>query len=290
MKAGFIGLGNLGRAVAGRLAEQGVALTAYNRTRARAEAFAGEMPAGRVKVASTPLEAIESADVTFICLFDSDAVAEVLMGPGGLAASSRCGTIIDITTNHFDTVHEFHGLVADHGGQYLESPVLGSVVPASKGMLTVLASGPEKAYKAALPYLELIGANLFHLPEPGTATKMKLINNLVLGSLMATLAEAVSIAEDAGLTREQACDILGAGGGKSLVLDAKRKKLIDRDFSAHFSSSLIYKDLQIMSELAYEMRRPLYTGAMAKELFAEAVRQGMGDEDFSGVYRVLSRQ
>ena len=281
MKAGFIGLGNLGRAISGRLMEKGVELTVYNRTREKAEDL------GAANIARNPREVFESTDITFLCLFDSDAVAAVLMGPEGLADASKCGIVVDITTNHFDPVMEFHGFVADKGGTYLESPVLGSVVPAAKGLLTVLVSGPEKAYRTALPYLEKIGGNIFHLPKEGTATRMKLINNLVLGSLMATLAESVSLAEGIGLTREEALNILATGAGKSLVLDAKRQKLIDGDFSTHFSNALIYKDLHCLQDMAYEMKRPVYTGAMAKELYAEAMARGLGDEDFSGIYRLF---
>jgi len=284
MKAGFIGLGNLGKAIAGRLIQEGVELTVYNRTREKAEGL------GAANIASTPSEVFESTDINFICLFDSNAVASVLMGPGGLGDASKCGIVVDITTNHFDPVMEFHGFVADKGGTYLESPVLGSVVPAAKGLLTVLVSGPGDAYNTALPMLKKIGANIFHLPEQGTATRMKLINNLVLGSLMATLAESVSLAEGIGLSREEALNILATGAGKSLVLDAKRQKLIDRDFSSHFSNALIYKDLHCLQDMGYEMKRPVYTGAMAKELYAEAMARGLGDEDFSGIYRLFARE
>lgn len=283
MKAGFIGLGNLGRAIAGRLIDQGVELTVFNRTREKAEGI------GAASIASTAKEVFEQTDITFICLFDSMAVASVLMGPEGLADASKCGIVIDTTTNHFDPVMEFHGFVADKGGTYLESPVLGSVVPAAKGLLTVLVSGPLKAYKTALPFLEKVGANIFHLPEQGTATRMKLINNLVLGSLMATLAESVSLAEGIGLSREEALNILATGAGKSMVLEAKRQKLIDGDFSPHFSNALIYKDLHCLQDMAYEMKRPAYTGAMAKELYAETIARGLGDEDFSGVYRLFGK-
>lgn len=282
MKAGFIGLGNLGGAIAGRLMQQGVELTVYNRTRARAEGLAGN-----ARVVGTAAEVFESMDITFMCLFDSEAVAEVLTGDGGLKDTEHCGIIIDITTNHFRPVDGFHKYVSSKGGAYLEAPVLGSVVPAAKGMLTVLVSGPEDSYNKALPLLKIIGTNIFHLPGHSTAAKMKLINNLVLGSLMATLAEALTMAETIGLDREQALDILGAGAGKSLVLDAKRQKLIDGDFSPHFSNALIHKDLHCLQDLAYEMKRPLFTGSLTKELYAQAIKRGMGDEDFSGIYRLF---
>ena len=284
MRAGFIGLGNLGKAIAGRLIEQGVELTVYNRTPEKADGLRGAV------IASSAREVFETSDITFICLFDSDAVASVLMGADGLAGSSRCGIVVDITTNHFDPVIEFHGFVADSGGTYLESPVLGSVVPAAKGLLTVLVSGPRDAYDKALPYLEKFGASIFHFQKQGTATRMKLVNNLVLGSLMATLAEALSLAEGVGLDKETALNVLGAGAGKSLVLEAKRQKLIEGNFSAHFSNALIYKDLHCLQDMAYEMGRPVYTGALTKELYADAMSRGLGHEDFSGIYRLFERK
>ena len=281
MKVGFIGLGNLGRAIAGRLISQGVELVVWNRTRRKAEGLGAE-------VASSPASLISEVDAVFLCLFDSAAVREVAEGKDGLLSGKCDGkVIIDTTTNHFDEVLRFHEVFKEHGAQYLECPVLGSVVPASQGKLTVLVSGDRDAFERALPLLEKFGEHIFYLGEPSLATKMKLINNLALGSFMATIAEALTLGEAAGIDREKVLEILSAGAGNSMVLNAKREKLLKEDFATHFSSALMYKDLHYLQDLAKELRRPLFMGSIAKELFALTIAKNVQNQDFSVIYRVL---
>ena len=281
MEAGFVGLGNLGSAIARRLIGEGVALTVWNRTRAKAATL-------NAPVAETPAALISGTRIVFLNLFDSNAVGEVLEGKTGLLRGDCRGKIvIDTTTNHFNAVERFHTLLAEHGGSYLEAPVLGSVVPASQGNLTVLASGQESIYEQALPYLKKIGRQIFFLGGPCVATKMKLINNLVLGSFMAALAEALAYGEGIGLGKERILDILGAGAGDSMVLRAKREKLLKEDFSPHFSCALIDKDLRYLQELAGQMKRPLFMGSAARDLFVMMYARNEEDLDFSAIFRLL---
>jgi 3-hydroxyisobutyrate dehydrogenase len=284
LKAGFIGLGHLGRAMAERLLKEGVELTVWNRTKKKAEGLGADS-------AESPAALSARADVLFLNLFDSAAVRSVMEGKGGLLEGDLKGkTIIDTTTNHFTDVVSFHETFRENGAYYLESPVLGSVVPASRGALTVLVSGQREAFDRALPYLEKIGGHIYFLGAPALATKMKLINNLVLGAFMASIAEALAFGEKAGMDREQVLDILKAGAGNSVVLDAKRDKLLTEDFSTHFSAALMYKDLHYMQDLARQMRWPLFTGSTVKELFAMTFPRGLDSLDFSAVYSALKEQ
>ena len=283
MRIGCIGLGHLGRAIAQRLIDCGHELTVWNRTASRSEGL-------RATLAPTPAAVAAAVDQVHLCLFDSAAVHQVLSGDQGLlTADLRGKLLVDHTTNHFREVLAVHDLCARAGATYLEAPVLGSVVPAARGALTVLVSGGKEGFDRAEPVLRQLGAHLFHLEAPGLATRMKLINNLALGGFMALLAEATAFAEAVGIERATVLDILSVGGGQSLVLNAKRAKLLDGDFSPHFTNNLIYKDLHCLQDLAYEQRRPLYTGAVTKELFARAVAEGMEALDFSSVYRLFAR-
>lgn len=281
MKAGFIGLGHLGKAMARRLISEGIELVVWNRTREKASDLG-------VKIADNPASLISEVEILFMNLFDSAAVEAVIAGKEGILKGECKGKIIiDTTTNHFELVMLFHEILRKHEASYLESPVLGSVVPASQGALTVLVSGEKIAFDRALPYIEKIGKNIFYLGEPTLATKMKLINNLALGSFMATLAEAVVFGEKAGIEKAKVLDILAAGAGNSAVLNAKREKLTKEDFSTHFSSSLIYKDLHYLQDLARYLKRPLFTGSVAKELFGMTFSRDLDSLDFSGIYRIL---
>lgn len=284
MPVGFIGLGNLGSAMARRLAAEGCDLLVWNRTRSKAEATG-------LPVADSPSQIADRCETIILNLFDSVAVRAVLTGVNGLMKADLAGrTVIDTTTNHFREVLEFHQLVQTAGGRYLESPVLGSVVPASQGALTVLTSGDKSTYESSRSLYEKFGKQLFFLGEPGTASKMKLINNLVLGTFMGVLAEATTLAERSGLSREQVLDILAAGAGNSAVLNAKRQKLLSEDFSPHFSVAAIHKDLRYLGDLLAELNRSSDLRSAVEALYAQAISNGMGTQDLSAVIGLLSKR
>ena len=283
MAIGFIGLGNLGTAITTRLSQLGETLVVYNRNIEKIKDLGYE-------IVSSPKEILQKCDVVFLCLFDSEAVKQILTGDNGLLCEELKGkTIIDLTTNHYEDVLEFHKLVNDFGGNYLENPVFGSVAPALKGELTVVSSGKTEVFEAMKPILEKIAKEIFHLPVPSSATKMKLINNLCLGSFMATLAECTALAESCEIPKVKALEILGVGGGQSLVLKAKTQKLIDEDFSAHFSNNAINKDLHLLQDLAYNLKLPLYSACVPKELFSKMKMMGKGEEDFSSIYQLFKK-
>lgn len=281
MKTGFIGLGHLGKAMAKRLLSEGVDLIVWNRTREKAADLG-------VEVADTPASLIARTDIIFLNLFDNDAVMSVLTGKSGLLEEDCRGKIIiDTTTNHFEKVLYFHRLLEERGGHYLECPVLGSVVPALQGNLTVLVSGAEDIYERTKPLLQKIGKNIFYLKEPTLAAKMKLINNLVLGVFMTALAEAAALGEKAGVDKGTVIEILSAGAGNSAVLNAKKEKLLSEDFSTHFSSALIYRDLHYVQDMARTMKIPLFTGSITKELFGMTFAKGIAELDLSAVYKIM---
>ena len=281
MKIGFVGLGFLGKTIAKHLISEGVDLIVWNRTPAKGLDLGVDM-------AATPADLIRKVDVVFLNLFDSHAVESVVFGEYGFAEQNlQNKIIIDTTTNHFQKVIEFHRRLSTKGAHYLEAPLLGSVIPASQGNLTVLISGERTAYEKVKVFIEKIGKAIFFLEEISSATKMKLINNLLLGVFMASIAEATVFAESTGIAKKEALDIFSSGAGNSMVLNAKREKLIKEDFTTHFSSALIHKDLHYLQDLARTIRRPLFTGSIVKELFGLTFRENMETLDFSAVYKVL---
>ena len=283
MKIGFIGLGNLGRAICSRLSSLGDELIVYNRNKDKIK----DLP---YKIVNTPKDILKECDVIFLCLFDSPAVENILSGENGILCDELKGkTIIDLTTNHYEDVLKFHKMVNDIGGNYLENPVFGSVAPALNGALTVVSSGKSEVFENMKPVLEKIAVEIFHLEVPSSATKMKLINNLCLGSFMATLAECTALAENCEIPKAKALEILGVGGGQSLVLKAKTQKLINEDFSAHFSNNAINKDLHLLQDLAYNLKLPLYSACLPKELFSKMKMMGKGEEDFSSIYQLFKK-
>ena len=281
MRAGFIGLGNLGRAMAQRLRDEGTELVVWNRTREKADAFGAE-------VAASPAALVGQVDVVILCLASSDAVEAVLRGQDGLLSGDCAGkVIVDTTTNHHAPVPLFHQLAQQKGARYVDAPVAGSVVPASQGKLVAMVSGRDEDVAAARPFLEKIAASIHVLPGPGQATRMKLINNLCLGTFMAVIAEALATADAAGIDREQALDVLADGGAKSGVIGAKRQKLLDRDYAPHFSCAMIHKDLHCLQDLARDLGRPEHIAGVVKEQFGRTFLKGRQDEDFAAIYGIF---
>jgi len=119
---------------------------------------------------------------------------------------------------------------------------------------------------------------------------VKLINNIVLGGIMELLAEAVALAERAGIEREQMLKILDAGAGRSYILDVKRKKLLEGDFSPHFTVDLIYKDLHYAQDLIKDLGLFSFTTAAVKETYALARLKGLGKLDFSAVLQLFCNE
>jgi 3-hydroxyisobutyrate dehydrogenase len=282
LKAGLIGLGQMGKALATRLRSEGVELYAWNRTLTKAR----ELDA---IISDTPAAVVSKADIVILNLSDSGAVRDVMGRKDGLLSSGNLGgkTIIDTTTNNYADIEYFYSALAEKGAAYLEAPVAGSIIEAMTGSLTVMVSGAEEAYKAALPCLEKIGKDIFYLAAPGLATRAKLINNMLLGVFMASIAEAAVLAEKAGLDRATALEIFSKGAGGSSVLNAKKEKLQKEDFSPHFKTSLMHKDLKSLHDLAASLNAPIFTASMAKELFTLAMSKNTGEEDFSSVYKAL---
>ncbi|QKF80528.1 NAD(P)-dependent oxidoreductase [Halarcobacter ebronensis] len=281
MAIGFIGLGNLGSAVAKRLTDMGEKLKVYNRTKSKA------LDSG-YEVFDSPKELIDNCDIVFMCLFESLAVENIFEMENGLLSADLQGkTIIDLTTNHYEKVLTFHNKISQNGGEYLEAPIFGSVIPALQGAVTIVASGEKETFDECKPLLEKFGKEIFYLKEPGKASKMKLINNLCLGSFMATIAECTALGEACDIEKPKLLEILGVGGGQSLVLKGKTQKLIEEDFSAHFSNNAIYKDLHTLQDLAYSLNQPLFTAAVPKELFGQMKKDGRGEEDFSSIYQLF---
>lgn len=286
MKVGFIGLGNLGRAIAKRLVEQGVQLVVWNRTREKAEEFAKETGS---EVAESPAELAGRVERIFVIVFDSQASERVIFGEGGLVHGDIKGkTVIDMTTNHFSYARLAYEELARLSAHYLDAPVLGSVIPAIKGELTVVVGGDEERFQENKALFEKFCKNIFYVGPAGKATKVKLINNVVLGGIMDLLAEAVALAQKAGIDRRQMVEILSAGAGRSYILDVKKRNLLEEDFSTHFSVDLIYKDLHYAQDLIKELETFSFTTSAVKETYGLAKKMGLGGLDFSAVYKLFT--
>ena len=223
-------------------------------------------------------------------VFDSSASEEVIFGKDGLIHGAEEGkTIIDLTTNHFAYAELAFEKLKEMGIHYLDAPVLGSVIPAMKGQLTVVVGAEKETFEENRDLFEKFCSNIFYVGPAGMGAKVKLINNIVLGGIMDVLAEAIAIAEKAGIGKERMIEILDKGAGKSYILDVKKKKILEEDFDPHFSVDLIYKDLHYAQDLLKELGLFSFTTSAVKETYGLARKMGFGDLDFSAVYRLFKR-
>ncbi len=283
MRIGFAGLGHLGKEIARRLISEGIELVVWNMTKEKA------LDLG-VPVADTPADLIKQVDRVFLIVFDSQASEEVIFGKGGFVEGDVKGkTIIDMTTNHYAYAERAYQELKKYGAYYLDAPVLGSVVPAQKGQLVMLVGGDKEKYEENLPLFEKFCRKIYYVGKAGNGTKLKLINNIVLGGIMEILAEAIAIGELAGFDRELLISILSEGAGKSYILDVKKQKLLDEDFSTHFSVDLIYKDLHYAQDLLRDVKAFSFALQNVKEAYGKARSMGLGELDFSAVYKIFKR-
>lgn len=283
MRAGFIGLGCLGKAMVKRLVAEDVELVVWNRTAEKAIGLG-------VEFEETPALLASRADVIFLSLFDSEAVEAVLAGPDGLLEGPCQGKIVvDTTTNDVEEALGFHHLVGAKGGVYLEAPVLGSVPQAERGELTFLLGVDATAIGKVGAYIEKLARSVFRFEEPGLATKAKLMESLVLASFMVTLGEALGLGEAVGMPRARVLDVLAAGAGNSALLSAKKRKLEKEDFSPELATATLHKDLRYVDRLTAGHGRDTNQVRCVTDVFAKAMARGEGRLDFSAISKVLTQ-
>ena len=265
----------MGRAISRRLRKQDHDILVWNRSLEKAKA-------DNLPLASSPAELASNTDMLLICLRDSQAVEQVLTQQQGLLAAGLAGkTIIDFTTHDASQVLAFHEQFGKAGASYLETPIAGSVEQMTEGQVALLVSGEEGVFQQAKASLATLASAIFFVGEPGLASKIKLLNNLVLGGFMAVLAEAVLLGDGAGISRQQLLAILARGAGGSTVLSASSKAMLQDDYSGSFSAELMAKDLGYILQLAQQQQGKAPVSQLIKQLYEEVLDSGQGQADFS---------
>jgi 3-hydroxyisobutyrate dehydrogenase-like beta-hydroxyacid dehydrogenase len=218
-----------------------------------------------------------------------DAVLAVRDGADGILAGLASGKgYLDLSTVDAETSLESARLTRERGALFLEAPVAGSRKPAEDGTLTIMTAGDRVLYDMALPVLEKMGKKILFLGETGSAARMKLANNLIMGGMMAAFAEGMALAVRSGLELPQLLDVLDAGAMSNPMFRLKGPAVAANDeFPAAFPLKHMQKDLRLALRLAEEVGQPLFTTAVVNELYKEAIAAGLGDSDFAAVSRIV---
>jgi 3-hydroxyisobutyrate dehydrogenase-like beta-hydroxyacid dehydrogenase len=283
----FLGLGRMGAPMAGRLSHGGHDLVVWSRTRAHAEALAG-----KAEVAGSPAEAGAKAEVAITMLTDGGPLEEVVLGRDGLAEGLPPGSLlIDMSTTGPAPARKVAKALTPKGVAFVDAPVAGTVGPAEEGTLAIMVGGDEQAVERARPLLAVLGdpQRTWHVGPVGAGQAAKLMVNLVLGGVMAVVAEGYTLGRVLGLDPDDTLDVLEGASVAAQTVRSKRDKLRSGDFGeAGFRLGLMHKDLRLALDAAKAARASLPGTERVAELFAGAKGQGRADHDYSAVAGYLA--
>jgi len=284
LKVALLGLGNMGTGMAGQLLRAGFSLTVWNRTMELAKSL-GEAGA---RVATSPREAAEGADVIISMVADDEASRLIWTGDNGaLAGAGRGAVLIESSTLSPAWIRELATAASEKGSDFLDAPVTGSKPQASNGELLFLVGGKRDVLDRVLPVLKAMSRDVIHLGPVGSGALMKLVNNFVCGVQAAALGEALALIERSGLDRDQALTVLLNGAPGSPLVKAVAPRMTARDYTVNFALELMRKDLSYAWAEGERNGIPLSTAQPALKLFDRALEQGFGKLDFSAVVEPL---
>lgn len=277
---GVLGIGRMGGSMARALAAAGFEVVCWNRTPAAAEALADELGGRAV---ARPADVAAAADVCVSMLADGPAVEAVFGGPDGLLAGARPGNVlIDSSTVSPSTIRGLEAAARAAGAGLLDAPVSGSVALAGSGGLTIMVGGETADLEYARPVLDALARTVFHMGPLGSGASMKLAVNAVIFGLNEAIAEALVLAEGAGIDRRLAYDVLAASAVGAPFVGYKRAAFLEpTNAPVAFALDLAAKDLRLIAELADEVGVPMPQAATNLGVIAAASTGGRGDRDFS---------
>ncbi|MDG4820441.1 NAD(P)-dependent oxidoreductase [Asanoa sp. WMMD1127] len=285
-RVAVIGTGNMGGAMVGRLRAAGFPVTAWNRTRERADDVAARSGA---TVAGTPREATGTSDVVIVSLSNDEADLAAHEGRDGIVAGLRRGTVVvDTSTIDPRTTLRLAEMVRGAGGVHVDCPVSGSVSSVEAGTLTALAAGDAGDVDRVRPVLEHLSGKIFHIGPTGTGATMKVAINTLLIAINQGLSEAYVLAEAAGIDRGTAYDVFEAGATGAPFLKYKRGVFEHPDDTpVAFTLGLVNKDADLVLALAERVGVPVTQAQANKAAIAAALDDGYAERDISTMAKHL---
>jgi 3-hydroxyisobutyrate dehydrogenase-like beta-hydroxyacid dehydrogenase len=282
---GFVGLGVMGGRMAKRLLDGGHRVIGYNRTRAKAR----WLTEAGMRAADSPREVAAQADVVFTMVTDTPALDAVCRGPAGILTGLRRGAVlVEMSTVGPEAVRALAAEVATRGADLLDAPVSGSPATLEAGQLSFMVGGDPATLERVRPYLAAIGSALTHVGPVGLAKAMKIAINQGLAVQMVTFAEAVLLAEKAGIGRERAVEAVLKSVLASPMMKYRGPFVLGMPAEAWFDVGMMQKDLQLALDLGRVTGVALPSVAIANELYTAARGMGLGRYDFAVVFDVLA--
>ncbi len=283
---GFIGLGIMGRPMAGNLVEAGYHVRTYSRRPEAAAQLAGRGARAVPSVAACA----SGADIVITMLPDSPDVEAVVLGDDGVLANASPGLLlIDMSTVRPQTERDIATAASLAGARMLDAPVSGGEQGAINGALSIMVGGSDADFEEALPVLQALGTTIAHVGPVGAGQTVKAANQLLVGGIIELVSEALLLIEASGVDAEAAVKVLAGGLAGNRILDVKAPSMLARQFKPGFRIDLHHKDMGIVLTAAREAGLALPVTGLVSQLFVAARAQGLGSLDHSALLSVLER-
>ena len=278
LTVGWIGTGRMGAAMAARLARAGVDLTAWNRTRAKAEPLAELGCAIADHIAD-----LRDRDVVFTMVSTPDDLEQVLVGEGGLLADPEHvpSAVVDCSTVSTESSEAMREACSQRGVSFLAAPVSGNGKVVAAGGLSLVVSGPEETYQRVAPLLRHVGKSVTYVGDGDTARLVKICHNLFLGVVTQSLAEITVLAERGGVPRAAFLEFLNNSVMGSVFTRYKSPAFVKLDYTPTFTPILLRKDFDLGLAAARELDVPMPVASITAQLVQAAVSSGRVTEDFA---------
>jgi len=283
---GFIGLGIMGKPMAGHLLKAGNTVHVYDVVPAGVEALAGQ---GAVRCGSSK-EVAQKSEVIFIMVPDTPDVDKVLFGAGGVAEGLSKGKIVvDMSSISPVETKQYAQRLAGLGVEMVDAPVSGGQVGAEQASLSIMCGGKEQVFSKVRPYLEKMGKNINLVGGNGDGQTAKVANQIIVALTIEAVGEALLFAAKAGANPENVRKALMGGFASSRILEVHGERMIKRTFNPGFRIRLHQKDLNLALTAARQLGLYLPHTASAQELFNAMGAHGQLDLDHSALVQALER-
>ncbi|MCH8181131.1 MAG: NAD(P)-dependent oxidoreductase [Proteobacteria bacterium] len=289
-RVAFIGLGTMGGPMAAHLRRAGHPVTVYNRTPARAQAWLAEHGQGELAcaAAATPADAARGAAVAFTCVGNDDDLREVVSGPQGVFQTLPPGAIVvDHTTTSAEVARELAQAARERGLQFIDAPVSGGNVGALNGALTVMCGGDAQAFAQVRPLVMAFARAVTHLGDSGAGQLAKMVNQICVGGVLQSLAEALAFGEKAGLDMPRVLDVISQGAASSWQMVHRGPTMLRSEFDFGFAVDWMRKDLGLVLDEARRLGARVPATALIDQFYADVQAMGGGRQDTSGLIRRL---
>ena len=260
----------------------------YNRTTAKAERWLAEIegkaPAGRHRLALTPREAAQDADIVFSCVGNDDDLRSVVLGEDGAFVGMKPGALyVDHTTASAEVSRELDAAARAHGLHFVDAPVSGGQAGAEKGCLTVMCGGTEADVERMRPISMAYAQAITRVGDVGAGQLAKMVNQICIAGLVQGLAEAIHFGEVAGLDMKQVLDVIGKGAAQSWQMDNRGKTMTDRQFDFGFAVDWMRKDLGLCLDQARRSGVTLPVTALVDQFYGDVQALGGNRWDTSSL-------